>query len=265
MDNFIISNAPCTASCTEEQLQDIEDSKSDWIVSKTCTLSGSSKEPGIYYYDGIGAVNNIGMVGFPFDYYKSMKFKKPYIISIAGTLNDINQMLHEESSVCAYEINISCPNISKGGLRYVDYKDIPKLDCNHIEGKPLGIKLPPLSDEIDVKIYASYIIRNKCVSYVVCCNTGQRGYVFKDGKFAEGALSGKYLKPIALWNVKKFRECLPDYIQVFGCGGISSLKDVNDFKLAGADGIQVATALIEEGPDIFSKLKNKGPDVFSKL
>ncbi len=258
MDNFIISNASCTSSCTKKQLQDIENSKSDWIVTKTCTLSGSLKGPGIYYYDGIGAINIIGLVGFPFDYYKSMEFKKPYVISITGSLEDINQILREESSAHAYEINVSCPNISNRELRYVDYKDITKLDCSHIEGSFfLGIKLPPLSDELDVRIYASHILKNKYVSYVVCCNTGHRGCFVKDGELVEGALSGKYLKPIALWNVKKFREYLPTHIQVFGCGGISSLEDVNDFKLAGADGVQVATALIEEGSIIFSKLKDE--------
>jgi len=206
----------------------------------------------------MGAINNIGLVGFPFDYYRSMEFKKPYIISITGTLKDINQMLREKSSAYAYEINVSCPNISKCGLWHADYKDIPKLVCGHVEDNfSLGIKLPPLFDETDVKVYASHIIRNKYVSYVVCCNTGPRGCFVKDGELAEGALSGKYLKPIALWNVKKFREHLPARIQVFGCGGISSSRDIDDFKLAGADGIQVATALIEEGPNIFSKLKNE--------
>ena len=33
------------------------------------------------------------------------------------------------------------------------------------------------------------------------------------------------------------------------------LEDVQDFKLAGADGVQVGTSFIEEGPSIFSKLK----------
>ena len=257
MDNFIISNASCSGSCTKEQLQDIDNSKSDWIVTKTCTLSGSLDEPGIYYHDGIGAINNIGMVGLPFEYYKCLEFNKPYVISIAGTRKDINQILQEDSSAAGYEINVSCPNISKR-MGYIDVTDLQNLDCSNLSYDfQLGVKLPPFSDERAIEACSDYIRENECVRYIVCCNTGHRGCFVKDEKLEEGSLSGKYLKPIALWNVKKFKEYLPIGVEIFGCGGISILEDVQDFKLAGADGVQVGTAFIEEGPSIFSGLKEK--------
>nr|QBK85992.1 MAG: dihydroorotate dehydrogenase [Marseillevirus LCMAC101] len=259
MNNFIICNASCLRSHTKEQLQEIDGSKSDCIVTKTCTLSGSIEEPGGYYYDGLGAVNNIGMVGPSFEYYESLKFNKPYIISIAGSLENVNTMLSSDylnSSIYAYEINISCPNISNQAHQYINIDDIPKLNCFHLsDSSSFGVKLPPVSNELDVKLYSSYIRENEYVSYVVCCNTGHRGCFNLDGKLVEGALSGKYLKPIALWNVKMFKKYLPERIRVFGCGGISAPQDVADFKLAGADGVQVGTAFMEEGPDIFSKLR----------
>ncbi len=257
MDKFVISNASCSGSCTKDQLQDIDNSKSDRIVTKTCTLSGSLEEPGIYYHDGIGAINNIGMVGLPFEYYRCLEFNKPYVISIAGTRKDINQMLQEDSSAVGYEINVSCPNIPKR-MGYINVHDLQYLNCCNLSYDcHLGVKLPPFSDEESIETCAAYISENEYIRYIVCCNAGHRGCFAKDEKLESGVLSGKYLKPISLWNVKKFKEYLPTGVEIFGCGGISSLEDVHDFKLAGADGVQVATAFIEEGPSIFSKLKMK--------
>jgi len=259
-NSFIISNASCSGSSTHEQLEELDDSNSDRIVTKTCTLEPlnpcgfqSNKK---YYYDGYGAVNAIGLINKGFNYYKDLQFSKFYTISIAGSVNELNKMMSLPSTADLFELNISCPNINVGGFggrseenQYAAINDLHKLNTSK---KDIGLKLPPLNSIEKIKTYCDIINCAKefdelSIKYIVCCNTISRGIL--DG--VEGSLSGKYLQPLALWNVREFRKYLIPEIDIFGCGGISSLKDIQKYINVGAAGVQIATEFIDKGTSIF--------------
>ncbi|MCZ6778667.1 MAG: hypothetical protein O7F16_06830 [Acidobacteria bacterium] len=67
-------------------------------------------------------------------------------------------------------------------------------------------------------------------------------------------LAGQAVKPIALGQIKQLRALLPERIRLVGVGGIQSGQDIIDFKRAGADAVQVVTALLNKGPNIFSTM-----------
>lgn len=75
-----------------------------------------------------------------------------------------------------------------------------------------------------------------------------------DSEDGLAALGGPMLKPLALGNVKQLRQILPKRIDVVGCGGITYGKDIRDYLRAGADAVQIATALLKFGPKVFDRL-----------
>ena len=154
-----------------------------------------------------------------------------------------------------YEINISCPNVHGNFMRLQDLKSLfDRLRDKDYQPAKIGIKMYPCFtlDEIQ---NCSEILNRFPISYVVCCNTIPRGLLFQDNDMYIGALSGKYVQPVSLWNVKTFRKHLRADISVYGCGGISSKEDILKYKKVGASGVQVATAFIENGPLIFEDLQ----------
>ena len=246
-----ISNGACILSTTLSDLKNIEKSKSDRIVTKTCTLqpissSFSSEEKTKYEYDGFGAINMISLVNKGFYYYKDFLFSKPYVISITGTVDEINQMLSIPSTATFFELNISCPNTKFKNITIDDLKYI------HYKNEKVGIKLPPVCDIDSIVKYSNILNQIDNIFYVVCCNTIPRG-VIND---KEGSLSGKYIQPVSLWNVRHFRKYLNSNIEIYGCGGISTKKDIDKYRKEGVSGVQIATEFIERGPDIFEDLNH---------
>jgi dihydroorotate dehydrogenase len=158
-----------------------------------------------------------------------------------------------------YEINISCPNAqtSKSKKKFAGLDDLIDLDFRTLD-KPFGIKLPPLFAEKDIwncvkRLNLLSKVTDK-FRYIVCSNTIPRGCI--NNSFV-GSLSGGYLKPIALWNIMEIRKLLVPSIGIIGCGGISSVDDIRSYISNGCVGVQIASAFIQEGPQIFNRLKRE--------
>lgn len=255
-----ISAASCSATASRENIMLLGQSGADAIVSKTCTLEPIAN-PTVdyeffYHFDGFGSVNQIGLVNPGFDYYKKLRPAKPYVISVAGTPDELSVMM---TDVCCradgFEINVACRNAPR--YHNADLDDLFLLDFPDIRQTrmKLGIKLPPFQDHLDVRRTADVIKRlnrELPVDYVVCCNTLERGAL---GKFV-GSLAGKYLQPVSMWNVREMKQNLEDVaISVVGAGGVTSIADVRAYHDAGASGVQIGTGLIEEGLGIFDRIK----------
>ena len=74
-----------------------------------------------------------------------------------------------------------------------------------------------------------------------------------DGNGLAG-MGGKFLKPIALGQVKQLRALLPDSIEVVGAGGVSEGRDVEDMLCAGASAVQVGSACYAYGAKVFQDI-----------
>jgi dihydroorotate dehydrogenase (fumarate) len=79
-----------------------------------------------------------------------------------------------------------------------------------------------------------------------------------------GGLSGQYLKPIGLANVRAFSQLLGGKVQVVGVGGVVSGLDAFEYLLAGADAIQVGTTYEKEGVDCFERIHQELADVMQR-
>lgn len=260
------SGANCT---TDSELLVLDSSSCGAIISKSCTYNAhAGNSLPNYYYDGELAVNSTGLLNFGCRYYNDMcyKLEKPYFVSVAGRDLEENLKimyeLQENDHLLGVELNLSCPNLCKKDLIGYNVEKIEELLANIFVfwDKLLGLKLPPYFTDSQIDNLAN-LIRGSPVTYIVCCNSLGNGLVIdwekeetvigpNDGY---AGISGKPLKPVALANVRKFRQLLP-YITIIGAGGVSSGKDAFEYLLVGADAVQIGTQLIEEGTGCFDRI-----------
>lgn len=171
------------------------------------------------------------------------------------------------------ELNISCPNVKKGGMAFGikakvagDFVREIKKVCK----KPLMVKLSPNAEDIcemasaceDAGADALSLI-NTLKGMAIDINT--RRPVFEN-VFA--GLSGPAVKPVALRMV--YEVCKRVKIPVVGLGGIATAADVLEFIMAGATCVQVGTAnfvnpmcgaeIVEELPKLMESLGIKSLD-----
>jgi dihydroorotate dehydrogenase (fumarate) len=224
--------------------------------------------PGKFYYDGerkLGAMwNALNDTG------------KQFRISIAGFSPEDYEKTAAMAAGLAdeLEINLGCPNVwGEGGQKPIASfdLDLTKEIVNRVHRLrpllPLAVKLSPYSDPLMLARMAE-LIKTLPVQAVVTCNTFPNALAFrKNGKQAisVGAglagLSGPALKPIALGQVRQFRDLLPSEIKVVGVGGIRSGQDVLDFVRAGADSVQVGTHWMHYGAKVFGEIMSEYADL----
>lgn len=76
--------------------------------------------------------------------------------------------------------------------------------------------------------------------------------------------SGPAIKPIALAIVNKIRTAMPEDFSIIGVGGVESAKDVLEFLLAGADAVQMLSAAMLKGKDLYKKIIDDLPKELEK-
>ena len=254
---FTFANAPTSFSATARHLALIENSGSDEVRTKTCTLRQTEpKEPSLFSFNKRRGytINREGLKNPGYDYYRMLKFKKPYIISIAGTAADLREIFAKPTTADMYEINVSCPNVASPGVGGNVFATLDDLGHLMLESPlPYGVKLAPyttMAALCETAVKLTTLFGRTKLEYIVCCNTFP-GIV--DGE--TGGISGPALKPLALWNVYHFRSLLSPDIRIIGCGGVTDVKDAIEYREAGADGVQIGTDMVVNGQGIFSRLK----------
>lgn len=75
--------------------------------------------------------------------------------------------------------------------------------------------------------------------------------------------SGPAIKPVALAIVNKIKSAMPDFT-VVGVGGIATAEDVVEFLLAGADAVQMLSAAMLQGKDLYEKIVKDLPKALEK-
>jgi dihydroorotate dehydrogenase (NAD+) catalytic subunit len=172
------------------------------------------------------------------------------IVNIVGfELNDyleVTRFLNDCPGIKALELNISCPNVKKGGFHYnKDPRDTytitseTKKASRHL---PLWVKLSPNVTDIREFARACEEAGADALS-VVNTFVGMAINVEKRRprlRFLTGGLSGPAIKPVALRMV--WETCQAVKIPVIGVVGIASTEDALEFLIAGAHAIQVGTA-----------------------
>ncbi|OIP27809.1 MAG: dihydroorotate dehydrogenase B catalytic subunit [Dehalococcoidia bacterium CG2_30_46_9] len=173
----------------------------------------------------------------------------PVIVNVAGEVVEeyvgVAQRLEGVPGISGIEINISCPNISAGGM---EFGISPKLAAEvtsavkNISSLPLIIKLSP--NVTDIKEIA-LAVEEAGANAISLINTVKGMAIDIDKRKPclgniTGGLSGPAIKPLALYMVYEVAKVV--HVPVIGCGGIASSRDALEFIMCGASAVQIGTA-----------------------
>lgn len=278
-----IFNASGPADVTLEELEIVANSNSSAITMKSCTLEPRVGNPEPRYADlEHGSINSMGLPNLGYIAYVKFanvlkkKFKKPVIASICGmSLEDDIVMFKafNNSLVDLIEFNPGSPNTIGKPIVGYDEAEMDRLleSVSKISKKPFGIKLPPYFDLVHFERIAN-VIKKYPVKFITVINSIGNGLVINPitekpqikPKGGLGGIGGGYIKYTTLANVRRFYELFDDKIQIIGVGGVSNGIDAFELILAGASAVQVGTAFIQNGPEIFGKIRGELID-FMKL
>lgn len=175
----------------------------------------------------------------------------PVIVNIAGEsaeeYAELAWRLDEVVGVGGIEVNISCPNVARGGMEFGtdprDAAEITKAVRGHT-ALPVIVKLSPNVTDIAEIARAVEAEGADAVSLV---NTlrGMSIDIAAKRPFlggGTGGLSGPAIKPVALYMVYRVRQAVS--IPVIGGGGIVRAEDAIEFIMAGASAIWVSTGMM---------------------
>jgi dihydroorotate dehydrogenase (NAD+) catalytic subunit len=157
---------------------------------------------------------------------------------IAARLNDVEK-------VAGVEVNISCPNVTAGGVAFgVD----PEMAASVVRAvkektsKPVIVKLSPNVTDVVVIARSAEEAGADAVSLIntitgMVIDIEKRVPVLAN---ITGGLSGPAIRPVAVRMVWQVARAVR--IPVIGIGGIMCARDALEFIIAGATAVQVGTA-----------------------
>src|SRR6202162_1879526 len=155
------------------------------------------------------------------------------------------EILNDGEGIAAYELNVSCPNTTSGGLQFgSDPRSLDEVvtTAKRAARRPLIVKLSPNVTSI---AQMAHIAQEAGADAISLVNTFVAMAIDADTRKPRIAnvtagLSGPAIKPIAL-RLGYDASSAGD-IPVIGMGGISTAADVAEFMLAGATAVQIGTA-----------------------
>ena len=206
-----------------------------------------------------GMLNAIGLANIGLDKFIEeklpvlQKLKPAVFVNVAGeTIEDyvkVTEKLCGEQAIAGFELNISCPNVKKGGITFgtdpAQVKEITTAVKAAAGEKILMVKLSPNVTDISVIARAAIDAGADALSLVntftaMVIDIEKRRPVLAN---RTGGLSGPAIKPIAVYMVNKvYNEVTKQTkVPILGGGGIRNCSDAVEFILAGASAVSVGT------------------------
>ena len=178
------------------------------------------------------------------------KFDTAIIANVFGyTLEDyveVLRVLEDADGLSGYELNISCPNVKRGGMQFGSdpacVAEVVGAARKAASKRPLWVKLSPLVTDIGLIARAAedagadaLTVANTYPALAIDHRTGKSRLGNQTG-----GLSGPAIKPITLRLVWETRKAVK--IPILGLGGVETVEDVLDYLAVGALAVQVGTA-----------------------
>lgn len=226
------------------------------VIPKTVTYEVKTGNPAPRICETYaGMLNSIGLENKGVDRFISEDLPEylsagaTVIVSIGGETIDeyvlAAEALNEAEGIAGVEINVSCPNVSKGGIQFGCLARQAALVTEAVKCAskyPVIVKLTPnVTSVTDIAKACegagadAISLINTLLGMAIDIETGQP----KLG-WGYGGLSGPAIKPVALRMV--YDTAAAVNIPVVGVGGIMDAKDALEFLMAGAVAVQVGTA-----------------------
>lgn len=256
--NIKLKNPLITASGTfgfGEEFIDYYDTKIlGGIVSKGITRIAKDGNKGVRIWESpSGILNSIGLENpgvekFCTDYFPKMKkLGSEIFVNLGGnTLDEYVEgaEILEDLDFNFLELNVSCPNVSKGGMAFgLEAGPLIEVVKNvrKVTKKKLIVKLSPNARDMVEVARACQEAGADGVSLIntilgMAIDFDKRKNVFNNDY---AGLSGPCVKPIALRMVHQISRAID--IPIVAMGGVTSYKDVLEFLMVGASAVEVGT------------------------
>lgn len=182
------------------------------------------------------------------------------IVNVCGDTADeyaeVARLLDGRPGVAALEINISCPNVKKGGMAF---GGDPRMTGEVVGGVRMATRLPvipKLSPNVaDIALFAR-VCEEAGADALSCVNTVLGLAVDVERRkprlaFGTGGLSGPAIRPIAVRMA--WQACRAVKIPVLGIGGIMAAEDALEFLIVGCRAVQIGTANFVD-PGVYERI-----------
>lgn len=214
-----------------------------------------------------GMLNAIGLQNIGVDVFLREKLPKlrelqaTVIANVWGDLEEdyvaVVEALEAAEGLAAIELNISCPNVERGGMLFGNSPSATASLVARVRAvtrRPLMVKLSPNAPDL---VESARAARDAGADVLSLVNTFVGMAIDPETarpriSFGTGGLSGPAIRPLAVRMVYQVARALPG-TPLVGIGGISDLSDVLEFLAAGATAVQVGTANFRE-PGVSQRL-----------
>lgn len=174
------------------------------------------------------------------------------VVNVVGfTLEEYARVvagLEPVDGIVAYELNLSCPNTSAGGVEFgADAACVARIvaECRRVTRRGISAKLSPTLPDI---AGMAVVARDAGADAVTVVNTIP-GLLFEGAGtrlgHGNGGVSGPALLPIGVLAVRRVIE-RSGGMPVIGVGGVRSADDVRQYLRAGATLVGVGTAALAD-------------------
>jgi len=194
-------------------------------------------------------LQNIGVRAFVTEKLPALRqFRTAVIVNVFGHSIDeyveVIRILEDAEGLAAYELNISCPNVKRGG--HVFGTD-PLLTSEVVAAtrgvsrRPLWVKLSPLVTDITLMARAAADAGADALTVANTYPAMSVDYRTRRSRLGHptGGLSGPAIKPLTLRLVHQV--CQAVRVPVIGLGGIQTPGDIVEYLIVGATAVQVGT------------------------
>ncbi|MCJ7813131.1 dihydroorotate dehydrogenase [bacterium] len=201
-----------------------------------------------------GRLNSIGLANIGVDRFCGEKLSElnnldtVVIVNVAGSrvkeYSEVVKKIQEYDRVDGFEINISCPNVKKGGLAFGTDPQITEAVVSGVRKatkKTVIVKLTPNVTDIVAIARASVDGGADALSLINTVLGMGVNIETRQSHLASvvGGLSGPAIKPIALAKVYHVAKAVS--VPVIGMGGIMNWQDAIAFFIVGATAVEVGT------------------------
>jgi dihydroorotate dehydrogenase (NAD+) catalytic subunit len=201
-----------------------------------------------------GMLNAVGLQNKGIDYFESNIYPKicgydtNIIVNVNGsTLDDyvsLSERIDKLEKISAIELNISCPNVKRGGMIFGTNLDSAREVTRAVRAVYSGKLIVKLSPNVTDIVDFARVVEEEGADSISLINT-LLGMAVDINRMKPslstitGGLSGPAIKPVALrmvWQVARSVK-----VPVIGMGGIMTASDAIEFFLAGASAVQIGT------------------------
>lgn len=202
-----------------------------------------------------GMLNAVGLQNVGVDVFvkEKLPFLRQYNVAVIANIygesileySQVAKKLSQAEGVHALEVNVSCPNVKKGGLSFGSDPKAAAEVTRRVKAEthlPVIVKLTPNVTDIAAIAQSVEEAGADAVSLIntltgMSIDLKTRTPHLKN---ITGGLSGPAIKPVALRMVWQVAQKVA--IPVIGIGGIMTVEDALEFMIAGAKAVQIGTA-----------------------